>query len=322
MSKSIPADIIDEAIAWVIRLDMSESPTKTGIEFEHWLARKPQHRQAWERVNQMRKGFSSLPNRAIGDTLQRVEAGRQSSRLSRRRALKSFAGLGVVIGSGLLAYRHTPWQRLIADQVTATGEYKPFRLEDGSRLTLNTDSAASSSFTDRLRRIQLHRGEMALTTGADQHFDPVRPLIADTPLGRLETASANFIMRLAENRLRITLQGGRARVFNATGDSRVITGKEDLWLSDAGITPARSAIPPDAWLRGAVAGQEIPLGELLDELARYRVGVIDYSPDLAELPVSGVFQLRQSDETLEFLARVHPISVDFRTSYWVVVRPA
>ena len=124
-------------------------------------------------------------------------------------------------------------------------------------------------------------------------------------------------------RARIHVQEGNVRLFDEGGNSQLMASGESFWLSDNGIsTAATSIIPPDAWMQGVISGKNIPLGELLDELARYRTGVIDYSAEMADLLVSGVFHLKDTDQTLRFISQVHPVRVDFRTSYWVVVRPA
>lgn len=322
MSKAIPADIVDEAIAWVIRLEMSDSPSDATGEFEQWLQRDTLHRLAWARVSQMRERYATLPSDAVGRTLRQVEDERAKKHISRRRALKTLSVMGIALGSGWLVKEHTSWQRLIADQSTATGEQKRLTLADGTELILNTDSAVSTDFNNSLRRLLLRRGEIALTTGDDPAYAPKRPFIAETPVGHIQALDTRFILRLAEDRLRVSVQQGKAKVVNADGASETVVSGDDVWLSTTGITEANSAIPPDAWLTGSIAGEDIPLGELLDELARYRPGIIDYSAELATLPVSGVFQLSDTDQTLQFLARAHAIRVDFRTRYWVVVRPA
>ena len=322
MSKAIPAAIVDEAIAWVIRLEMSDSPFEASGEFEQWLQRDALHRLAWVRVSQMRERYAALPPDALGRTLRQVEDERAKKHISRRRALKALSVMGAALGSVWLVNEHTPWQRLVADQSTATGERKRLLLADGSELILNTDSAVSTDFNNRLRRLLLHCGEIALTTGDDTAHTPRRPFSAETPLANIQVLAGRFILRLTDERLRVSVQQGRASIVGFDGAGETLAAGDDVWLSSEGISGAHTAIPPDAWLQGAIAGEDIPLGELLDELARYRPGVIDYSPELAALPVSGVFQLSDTDQTLQFLARAQPIRVAFRTRYWVAVRSA
>ena len=321
MSKVIPAAIVDEAIAWVMRLEMSDLPMEASGEFEQWLQRDALHQLAWARISQMRQRYAALPSDALGQTLRQVEEER-TKKYRRRRALKTLSVMGAALSSAWLAHEHTPWQRLIADQSTATGEQKRRALADGSQLILNTDSAVSTAFNNRLRRLLLHRGEIALTISDDAAYPRQRLFRAETPVANIQALASRFILRLADHRLRVSIQQGKASILSFDGAGETLAAGDDVWLSSDGIRQANTAIPPDAWLQGAIAGENIPLGELLDELARYRFGIIDYSPELATLPVSGVFQLSDIDQTLRFLARAQPIRVNFLTRYWVAVRRA
>ena len=322
MSKAIPAAIVDQAIAWVIRLEMSDAPTGAEDEFRQWLQGDARHQLAWARISQIRRRYAALPSDALGRTLRQIEGERAKKHISRRRALKTLSVTGTALGSAWLTSEYTPWQRLIADQSTATGEQKRLTLADGSELVLNTDSAISTDFNHHRRLLRLHRGEIALTISDDTTHTPQRLFSAETPVANIQALASRFILRLADGRLRVSIQQGAAGIVNFDGGGETLTAGADVWLSSNRISEANTAIPPDAWLQGAIAGENLPLGELLDELARYRPGMIDYSPELATLPVSGVFQLSNTDQTLQFLARTQAIRIDFRTRYWVVVRPA
>ncbi len=65
--------------------------------------------------------------------------------------------------------------------------------------------------------------------------------------------------------------------------------------------------------------ERMPEGELIDELARYRRGMLQYDPHIADLKVSGVFSLTNTDRALQSLASTLPIEVKYRTRYWVKV---
>ncbi|PMR74464.1 hypothetical protein C1H69_14565 [Billgrantia endophytica] len=73
------------------------------------------------------------------------------------------------------------------------------------------------------------------------------------------------------------------------------------------------------WAEGVIVGQNIRLQDLLSELSRYRPGRIVCDPSVAELRVSGHFLVGDTDRTLQFLAQTQPISVTYRTRYWVAV---
>ncbi|KAG0759335.1 hypothetical protein G6F57_017955 [Rhizopus arrhizus] len=64
------------------------------------------------------------------------------------------------------------------------------------------------------------------------------------------------------------------------------------------------------------------LDAFVAELARYRSGLLRCDPAVADLRVSGVFSLRDTDRALDNLTRGLPVTVAYRSRYWVTVRAA
>lgn len=316
---TLPDPLVDEAIDWLIRLEINDSTPQVRSDFDQWLQQSPQHQLAWSRVQEIHSSFANLPANPIARTLTNLDEQSSQRGLNRRQAIKLLSLSGLLLGSGWLGREYTPWQRLLADFSTRIGEQKTVTLADGTTLTLNTDSAVQVDFRGPTRLLRLTRGEIQVQANqAVQH-----PLQLRLPEGQLETRDAAFVARQEAAFSRVSVQQGRLELRNRRGLSQQATAGSSFQLSAKTIRPApRSAIAADAWLQGAISGRNIPLGQLLDELSRYRIGIISYAPELRQLPVSGTFQLRDTDNTLKFLARVQPVQVRFRTPYWVVVSPA
>jgi transmembrane sensor len=68
--------------------------------------------------------------------------------------------------------------------------------------------------------------------------------------------------------------------------------------------------------------QQMPLGEFVDELSRYRPGLLRCAPAVAGLKVSGTYQLADTDQILLLIARNLPVRIDYRTRYWVSIDAA
>ncbi|MEB3735955.1 hypothetical protein ULG90_04610 [Halopseudomonas pachastrellae] len=66
----------------------------------------------------------------------------------------------------------------------------------------------------------------------------------------------------------------------------------------------------------------IALSDFVDELARYRQGLLGCDPAIASLRLSGVFQLDQPELLLDDLTGILPVRVIRRTRWWVRVVPA
>ena len=65
--------------------------------------------------------------------------------------------------------------------------------------------------------------------------------------------------------------------------------------------------------------QNMPLADFIAELSRYRTGMLRISPELADLSVTGVFTLSNTDLILQQLRASLPIKVQQLTRYWVSI---
>ncbi|MNJ71245.1 fec operon regulator FecR [compost metagenome] len=65
--------------------------------------------------------------------------------------------------------------------------------------------------------------------------------------------------------------------------------------------------------------QQMPLGEFVTELGRYRPGLLRCADEVAALKVSGTYQLANTDQILNLIAQSLPIRVDYRTRFWVSI---
>lgn len=316
---AIPAEAIDAAIDWTIRLDFNAADADTRHAFERWLAADALHAEAWRRVQSLQTDFAGVPPLLALDTLQATaQLRRRGAALQRRRLLKMLALSGATVAIGWQSRTVVPWQRVVADASTAIGEQRALHLDSHTSLVLNTDTAVDSDFNAASAAIRLRRGEISVATVAD------RPLQVHTPFGRIEAAQAQMIVRLESDRARITVQRGRAQLHAGDiGASATANAGESWWLHAGAALPARP-LPFDAagWLDGVIAATNMPLAELLAELARYRLGRIVCDERVAQLPVSGVYHIRDTGQALAFLAQTQSLRLTYRTPYWVRIEPA
>ncbi|MFT3664888.1 FecR domain-containing protein [Piscinibacter sp.] len=321
---ALPRDIVEAAIAWAVQLGYNEPTPEARGAFERWLGADPRHALAWQRVDSLQQPFAVVPPALLRATLATAETKReQRSPPGRRQVSKLLALAGVTLGAGWAVREHAPWQRLLADASTTTGEQKTLHLSDGSVIVLNTDSAVSTELGHEHRLVMLRRGEMLVTTGADGGETAKRPFWVHTPFGALRALGTRFTVRLDDRRARISVQDGTVELHPAGGGAaHVLRAGQSRWLHDGGSEPIEAqGFEPDAWADGVIAGKNIRLADLLAELARYRNGRIVCDERVADLRVSGLFQVRDTDRTLQFLVQTQPVSVSYRTRWWVTVGP-
>lgn len=312
---SLDYRVLQEAAEWFALL---ESGSVGDAEREAWAAwvRQPEHAQAWQKVQRISGRFGPLSahpaGRAAGGMLQQRTS-------SRRHALKV---LSLVCGGAALglAGGRLPWQDWSADLRSGVGEVRETRLADGSRLWLNTDSAADVGFDGAVRQLALYRGEV-LVEAADE----ARPLLLRSREGQLRvTQAARFSLRQRDGSTQLSVFSGRVDIQpNDSGLSRGVGAGQQVGFSASRIGPDQPAqAGRQAWSRGILLADNLRLVDFLAELARYRRGYLGCDPRIAELRVVGAFPLADSDRVLDALATTLPVRIQRRMAWWVSLEPA
>lgn len=314
MSQPIDPLILGEAADWMVQLQSGSATDDDRCAIAQWQGRSAQHAQAWQRAQAILGDFNSVPAAIAGDTLKRI--GRKKP-LGRRQAL----GLLLVAGpAAWLAYRQLPWQQWTADQHTAIGEQKSLTLPDGTRLLINTGSSLNIAFSEQVRRIELLKGEVLITTAKDSAH---RPFIVHTRHGTARALGTRFSVRVGEQASRVAVTEGAVELMAEHASQGVIVkaGEQGAFSVDrvAAVEPLdESAL---TWENGMLLAQHMRLADLLEELGRYRAGVLRCHDSVANLTVSGAFSLRDTDASLHLLQETLPVRVSSLTGYWVTVEP-
>lgn len=221
---------------------------------------------------------------------------------------------------GWLAWRHLPWQDWTADYRTARGERRAVTLADGSRVQLNTASAISVRMDGTARRIRQHAGEILVETA---HAAPYasQPFMVQTDDGQMQALGTRFIVRKLERGTTLAVLEGAVRVTPAASATAVVVhAGEQLQFDGQGASATRPVAPRDsAWTLGVLYAENLRLQDFLAELSRYREGLVRCDDDVADLRVSGTYQLHDTDRILALLAQTLPVRVHERSRYWVTV---
>lgn len=313
--KTAPSAADAAALEWQVTLWSGEVTPQEQDAFERWRTAKPEHERAWQQVQQMSQRLHAAPGVVASSVLRR---GAGPDRVPARR--KVLGGLGLLAAtSGLasLTMDTPPWRTALADLRTGPGERRHLSLPDGTRVAMNSGTAADVHFDARERRLRLHAGELLVTTA----HDTSRPFVVETREGRVGALGTRFSVRR-------TAEGAIAQVFEGavevTPDGlpaavlRLTAGQQARFT--AGHVDAHAADPlSTAWERGLLVVQRWRLADVIAELSRHRGGVLRCDPAVADLVVSGVYPLDDTDGVLASLARVLPIHVRHTSRYWVTV---
>lgn len=313
------SEVVDAAIAWAVRLQSGVADPRQRAAFERWRAERPEHDEAWQRVNALGRRFDGVPPQLALETL----AGRARRPAQRRKAMKTLAWLGALGAGAWFAHESAPWQRATADYASSTGERRSISLNDGTTVVLNTATAINVRFDGAQRVIELLRGEIYVTTGHDAAASARRPFYVQTEFARLQALGTRFAVRLDARDARLGVDEGAVAIAPPQGPGAVVRAG-DVWRFDR--TGAwRLDVPASdttGWLDGVIVAHGMPLERFLAELSRYRTGILRCDPAIAQLRVSGAFQTADTDRTLAFLADHLHLTITSRTRYWITLSAA
>jgi transmembrane sensor len=236
---------------------------------------------------------------------------------SRRDALRVIAGLGLLGGGLWLGARSPLGDSLLADLHTGRGQRENFNLADGSRLSLNADSAVDLHFDDQQRLVILRRGELVIQVAPD----PRRPLRVRTAQGEVRALGTRFLVSQEQDASRVVVleHSVEARLFDGT--QRVLQEGESALLYARRIEPVSGDQQHRAdWLSGRLNVLDEPLENVVQALRPYSRGFVRVSPEVRDLRVQGVFPLNDPARTFAALAETLPIRVDHYSPWLTLIR--
>lgn len=317
---------IEEAATWYARLCSGIATEPDRRKWQRWRSSEPAHGAAWDRIEAMQRRIAAVPASLAAPTLG---AAIQAETDARRAVLRSVAA---VFGTGALAWwgwRQPVRQELMADLRTGIGEQRNVKLADGSQLALNTRTAVDVAFGAAQRLLVLRTGEILVQTAADppRSSEGARPFMVDTSHGRIRALGTRFLVRADAQATRVTVLDKavevRAGTASQTDAPVLLQAGQQLRLGANGIEGSVFPADPiaDAWHRGSIMANDMPLAQLLAELGRYRSGMLGCDPAIAGLLVSGAFPVPDTDRALTVLATGLPVRIETRTRYWVRVVP-
>ena len=316
MSTSAPSmDLLGEAADWLVCLQSGEATQRERAQFEHWRASSPLHAAAWQRAEAVLGDFAALPPDTARQTLSRLKAPR------RRQAMQVLGLMLAAAPASWLAWRELPsWT---ADLRTATGEQRTIALDDGTRLVLNTASAVNVRYTAEARQLQLLAGEILVSTGRQQGRLP--SLIVQTEHGALharDPLTLRFGVRLLAHATRLSVFDGALAVTPVRAARPVMAqAGQELAFTSSAVGEARTVQPSAAlWEKGMLVAKDMRLASLLDELARYRRGIVRCDPAIASQRVSGAFPVHDFERSLGLLRQTLGLQTSSIGPYWITVQ--
>lgn len=311
---------LEEAADWLIRMSEGELSDSERGEWEYWKTSTPERVRAWARAQLLRSKLGGLPPSLAMSALDRP------SSPERRAALGKLAMILAILPAGWGSWKLAESQQWSADYRTAVGQQRELTLADGSKITLNTDTAIDVRFDANQRLIHLREGEILVQTAPD--ISPLaRPFLVSTRQGRMQALGTRFTVRELQPRTHLAVLEGAVKVELA--DNRQTTplivnaGQRTDFSSHTFGQLSVADRYVGAWSQGMLMADKMRLPDFVEELTRYRRGFVRLDPAIADLRISGAYPISDSQRTLDMLAQTYPILVSGHLNgYWVMLSPA
>jgi transmembrane sensor len=312
------------AAQWFARLRAGSITPGLDVKFRRWLAADPaneveyeRHELAWELAGEL-AGDEEIAE-LLADA-QRAPAERPSR--TRRRtflvACSAAAAGAVVVAVGIMVYSGLRSESHL--YVTAVGEQRTIVLPDRSRVVLNTATRARVIFKRDARIVDLDHGEATFSV----EHDPSRPFEVKAAGGTTRALGTEFNVMTEPSGVTVSVLSGKVEVTSRDGVAkrsasqsvRLAQGQE-VTYGDARLSEIRvaNATRIQSWHSGRISFENLELEQALSEFNRYtETPIVLRDPSLAELRVTGLFRIGETEAFVEALDAAFGIQADHRDS--------
>ncbi len=310
MSKRESSAEIDEAAAlWALRIDDAALDIEAQADFERWLNGNVRHVGAFARAQAVLVTVKRA--KALGSTFEPASFTQETnppgsgepiarhiadestafSLLPRRRFL---AGASALAATGALAF-FLPIRRAAAQiYETGRGEIRLIPLENGSTVTLNTDSRVEATLNGAYRQVRLVRGEALFMLAA--------PFLVEAGNASLTAQNATFtVCRLDAGSLAVKVCEGDVEIARSRFPTHRLGANMEATLPSNGAMMERSISPEAlarelAWQEGMLSFEDTPLSDAANAFARYSTRLIQINdPVVGAETVTGRFAVNNPE---------------------------
>lgn len=274
------------AAEWVAREDAGPLSADEAAALAAWLAADSRHLGAYGRMHaiMMRTDRIYRGTPAEADDEDAREARPRRQRWARR-LLAMAASLAVAAGAGWFVV-----QQQAGVHATRIGEVAHVSLEDGSLITLNTDSRVRVRYAEGRRSIELLRGEAMFDVAKDRQ----RPFVVSAGGTQVVAVGTSFTVKRSPAQVDVLVREGIVQVQEQQQELRLLRG-DKVRLASRAAPVLRKVDDAEvrrelAWRNGMIAFSGQTLQEVAQEFARYnRLHIRLADAEIADLEVVGMF---------------------------------
>lgn len=292
----------------------------------HWFTRRraddfsAAEREAFAAWAQQRDNAAALA--AVEQLWHTLELPARRVRNADRQGLKKTrwplyaAAASLLLGAGLSGLLVPSLHTVGSDYATAAGERREVLLADGSRLRLDSASAVDIDLDGATRTVRLRQGRVFAEVVHDG-----RPFVVEVDDARVQVLGTRFSVSRGEQD-EVVLLSGSVEVSTASQRQRLSPGQR-LTLHGEQLD-APHAVDAErllAWRDGQLRVRDVPLQQVLEQLADYQGSrLILLNGAAGQRRVSGSFNLDQADTAFDALISSQKLRADALLGHWIIVR--
>jgi transmembrane sensor len=320
------------AARWMACDDLNLSPERE--QHQQWLAASPANQAAWDAVQEMWGVFDDAEDNDL------IAAMGRAARQARPEPVRAFwpqaiaASIAVVaVSAALLVGVRGGWfdpaaksvtvasnnvsmdpLRVVgaADYVTGRGQKSIVDLTDGTRVTLDADSAVDVAFANGRRDVRLLRGRAFF----DVAHDPAHPFAVQADNRVVTALGTQFDVRLTADAVRVVLVQGSVSVAGVASRASMplVKLRPGEAFAARGVEAGKvMLIDLDdalAWKQDVVEFDNEPLAAAVAKLNRYtRAQIVIKDPKVAAMRVTGLFRMGDVARFGRNLSQVLPVKL-------------
>jgi len=315
---SLHQDIEAVAASWLAREDAARLDAAQRAERDAWLDASPAHRVAWLRLRSGWRAADAMkalapapvarPRRGLPTPTPAPWRWAPALAANRRSLGLGATACAVALAAWLAVPQLWPGEPTPTVFAAGLGNRQTVALEDGSRLTLNTQSRVQVKVDRAERRVWVDAGEVFF----DVAKDAGHPFVVEAGDKRITVLGTQFSVYRHGGQTQVNVLEGRVKVEQVQG-SGTDTGAAIMTRGQSALAEGNSILILQhtereiqnklAWRTGRLVFEHQTVAEIVAEFNRYNKIQLVAHGRVAEMEMGGSFEPNNAEGFAKLLAK-------------------
>jgi len=307
-----------EVVDWLMRLQEAPADRQLRAEFEAWLGQSDGHRRAYDDMAPLWQQAEEIGS--IRASRQPDDRALRSPKPGRSLKRRWTVAAGLALAASLAIFV-LPTVRLwlSADHHTGVAELRDVLLADGSRVTLDAQTAIAVDYAEGRRSVTLLSGQAFFEVMPL----PERPFLVKADTVTVRVTGTAFDVAASTVGVAIAVRSGSVNVSEKErGVVADLIGGQQVQLSRSGMV-ARSTVSSDdvgVWRDHRLVVYDRSIRDVVQQIARHTKAVILFGDNrIADQRVTATIDLRHPNEALRAVVDLKYGQITEISPYIVVI---